>query len=76
MTELRFPKSVYPGEHVDEALKLYARFGSFERSEEDDTWIVRVEASTPARERRLAGELGNYALGLVVQNRIVIEKRS
>ena len=69
MTVLRFPKSVYPGENVDEALKLYARFGSFERNEEDDAWIVRVQASTPARERRLSGELGNYALGLVIEKR-------
>ncbi len=69
MTELRFPKSVYPGEQVDEALKLYERFGTFERSEEDGAWIVHVTASTPARERRLSGELGNYALGLVIEKR-------
>ena len=33
MRELRFPKEVYPGAHVDAAMKVYARFGEFEREE-------------------------------------------
>jgi len=30
---------------------------------------VRVTGKSPARERRVAGELGNYALGLTIKHR-------
>ena len=69
MRTLRFPKDLYPGEHVDEALKLFERYGKLERAEEADAWIVQVEASSRARARRLAGEIANYTLGLTVRNR-------
>lgn len=68
MRTLRFPKSVYPGAQVDAAVKVYERFGTFERSDEDSHWRIDVTASTPERERRLEGELGNYALGLAVRH--------
>ena len=68
MRTLRFPKAVYPGEQVDTAVKVYERFGTFERADEETHWRIDVSASTPERERRLEGELGNYALGLVVRN--------
>ena len=68
MRTLRFPKAVYPGEQVDAAVKVYERFGTFERADEDTHWRIDVSASTPEREKRLEGELGNYALGLVVRN--------
>ena len=68
MRTLRFPKAVYPGEQVDAAVKVYERFGTFERADEGSHWRIDVSASTPERERRLEGELGNYALGLVVRN--------
>lgn len=70
MRTLRFPKAVYPGEQVDAAVKVYERFGTFERADEDTHWRIDVSASTPEREKRLEGELGNYALGLVVQQGI------
>lgn len=70
MRTLRFPKAVYPGEQVDAAVKVYERFGTFERADEDTHWRIDVSASTPEREKRLEGELGNYALGLVVRNGI------
>lgn len=74
MRTLRFPKSVYPGEQVDAAIKVYERFGSFERADEDTHWRVDVSSSTPEREKRLEGELGNYALGLAVQHRKAAEE--
>ncbi len=67
MTEMRFHRTVYMGEALDEAMKVYASFGSFEQAEEPNHWIVRVTAKRAARERDLAGEFANYALGLTIR---------
>jgi len=67
--ELRFDKGLYPGEQVDAAVKVFARYGRLETRDDDASWIVAITAKTPAHERRLAGELGNYALGLTLRHR-------
>jgi hypothetical protein len=67
MRELRFHRELYRGECVDEALKVFDRFARIERAEEDDYWVVRLEAGSEARERRIADELSNYALGLTIR---------
>jgi hypothetical protein len=67
MIELRLHRALYRGECVDEALKALAAYASFERAEEPEHWVVRVTAASPERERRVAGELGNRALGLTVR---------
>ncbi len=69
MIELRFHRDVYVGECVDRAVKVYAKLGEFELSEQDQHWVVKLSAKDPKKERRIAGELGNYALGLSAQNR-------
>lgn len=69
MRELRFDKTLYEGTQVDAAVKLYAGYGTLTLEDSDAAWIVRVEASSRARERRLAGELANYALGLSIRTR-------
>ncbi len=69
MREVRFHRELYRGEHVDQAIKVYARFASIERAEEEQYWIVRVASKTPERERRVADELANYALGLSIEGR-------
>lgn len=69
MREVRFHRELYPGEHVDRAIKVYDRFARIERAEEESHWVVRVDAPTPERARRVADELANYALGLAVQGR-------
>ena len=48
---------------------MFAAHGEFHMSEETDTWVVKLRALKPgpARTRRLAHELANYALGLTVQ---------
>ncbi len=69
MRTLRFPKTLYPGEHVDEALKTFDRFGTITRAEDETAWVVQIEASSRAKARRLAGEIANFALGLTVRNR-------
>lgn len=66
---LRFPKEVYPGELVDQASKVYAKFGGIELESEEDAWLVHVSASSAARLSRLMGEIGNYALGLTIEQR-------
>lgn len=69
MTELRFHRSVYAGNAVDEAVKRFGPFAAFELQEEPEHWIVRLRAPTPEREARVAGELGNYALGTTIKHR-------
>jgi len=65
--ELRLHRALYDGAAVDAALQVYAAHGRIERAEEPAHWVVRVTATSPARERRVALELANYALGLTRQ---------
>lgn len=67
MIELRLHRELYRGECVDEAMKALGAYAAFERAEEPAHWVVRVTAASPERERRVAGELGNRALGLTVK---------
>ncbi|HEY3820997.1 MAG TPA: HxsD-like protein [Polyangiaceae bacterium] len=69
MTPLRLHREIYRGNAVDEALGVFASYGTFERREEAAYWVVEITARTPERERRIAGELGNYALGLTTKGR-------
>jgi hypothetical protein len=66
VTELRFHRTLYRGTAVDEAIKVYTSYATLEPLEEGDHWVVRVSSTSPARERRIARELANYALGLTV----------
>jgi hypothetical protein len=66
VTELRLHRTLYLGTAVDEAIKVYGAYATFEQQEQDDHWVVRVSSTSPARERRVARELANYALGLTV----------
>ncbi len=65
--DLRFHRDLYAGPAIDEAVKVFARFGEFQLSETPDAWCLRLRAVRPAQTRRLAHELANYALGLTVQ---------
>jgi hypothetical protein len=64
--ELRFHRELYDGNAVDEAMKVFGAHATFEQAEEPKHWIVRVTGSDVAREKRIAGELANYALGLTI----------
>jgi hypothetical protein len=66
--QVRFHRSLYAGEAVDEAVKAFAAFGAFDLVEEAEHWVVRVTARDPAEERQLVGELANYALGTSLKN--------
>jgi hypothetical protein len=69
LTELRFHRDLYAGAAIDEAVKVYARFASFELTEEAAHWVVRISASSDARAAQVARELGNYALGITIRAR-------
>lgn len=69
MREVKFHRDIYQGDLIDAAVKLYEKFGTFALAEEGEHFVVRIESKNEARERRLAGELGNYALGLTIQQR-------
>jgi hypothetical protein len=65
--ELRFHRELYEGKAVDEAIKTFGKFATFEQAEEPTYWIVRVTAKDATRERRVANELSNFALGLTIR---------
>ncbi len=69
MTALRLHRDLYAGKAVDEAVAVFAPHATLERKDEPSHWVVQIAAATPQRERRVAGELGNYALGLTVKGR-------
>lgn len=73
MIELRLARSLYAGSAVDEAARVFAPYAAIELIEDPihfaDYWIVRVTAAAPDRERAVAGELANHALGRTVQKR-------
>ncbi len=68
MIELRFHRGLYEGKALDEALKTYATYATFEQAEEQTHWVIRVTGSSPARERKIADELANFALGLTIRS--------
>jgi hypothetical protein len=59
-------RDLYRGVAVEEAVKVYGSYATLERVEVDNHWAVRVTGSSPERERQIAGELANFALGLTV----------
>ena len=68
MITLRFHRAVYDGKAVDEAAKAYGSFATLELAEEPEHWVIKLSAPTPERERMVAGELGNFALGTTIRN--------
>jgi hypothetical protein len=64
---LRLHRAVYRGTSIDEAVKVFSGHAAFRLTEEPSDWVVAVTAEKPERERRIAGEFGNYALGLTIQ---------
>lgn len=67
MIELRFHREIYAGEAIDEALKVFDRFATWEREQAEDAWVVRCTHDDTAREHKVAHELANYALGLTIR---------
>lgn len=66
MIEVRLHRFLYLATAVDEAAEVYGPYAALERVDVDDYWAVRVTGASPERERQIAGELANYALGVTV----------
>lgn len=64
MIERRFHRSIYDVRAVEGAVRVLERFATLAVSEEGEHHVVRVTAKSAARERRVANELCNHALGL------------
>jgi hypothetical protein len=69
VTVLKFDRALYAGPSIDEAVKIFAGFAEFTLAEEPAAWVVQLTAGTPARERQVARELSNCALGLTIRGR-------
>lgn len=67
MKELRFHRDLYPGEAVDAAIKTFEPWAEVTRQSSPTHWILQITAGSAAAERRIAGELSNFALGLTVR---------
>jgi hypothetical protein len=67
MIELRFARELYLGTAVDEAVKAFGELAEFELKEEPEAWVVVLRAKDERREKKIAGELGNFALGITIQ---------
>lgn len=68
MRELSFSDAVYADAAVDEAIAAFAQYAQIERLREGINTLVRVTADSPTRERRVAGELANFALGMTIRD--------
>lgn len=64
MIERRFHRSIYDVRAVEGAVRALERFATMSLAEEGEHHVVRVTAKSPARERKVADELCNHALGL------------
>ncbi|MCH9682787.1 MAG: HxsD-like protein [Deltaproteobacteria bacterium] len=64
MKELRFHRDLYSGDAVDRAVETFEGWADVARTESPTHWIVQISGRSPAAERRIAGELSNFALGL------------
>ena len=69
MIELRFHRELYDGKAVDEALQIFGAHATFEQADEPAHRIVRLTGPDVAREKRIAGEFANYALGLTIRSK-------
>jgi hypothetical protein len=67
MIELRFCRSLYSGQALDQAIKTFAAHAECTREMTDAAWVVEVTARRPDRERMVAHELANFALGLTIE---------
>ena len=66
---LRFHKTLYDGEAVDQAVKELSDWAEFTLSEEDGYWVVAIAPGEDVDGAMVRGELSNYALGLTIERR-------
>ena len=67
MIELRFHRDLYAGTAIDAALVRLSGYAAFERAVDGEHFVVKVLGDDDKRVRKVARELGNFALGLTVE---------
>lgn len=69
MIELTFSEAIYSGEALDVALRTFAEFGEFQRSQRDGYFVVQCSPKGEHSTELVADELANYALGVTIEAR-------
>lgn len=66
---LRFHRTLYAGTAIDAALQRFASVANttFDRREEGEYFVVEITSTSDARTKKIARELGNFALGLTIE---------
>jgi len=65
--EKRFHRELYEASSVDDAVTTFADYATLERADDATHLVVRIAAADAARERKIAAELANFALGLTIR---------
>ena len=73
MRELRLHHELYSLPAVQKTLKVFSGAGRVELHQEMPHYRVEIVGETREREAELAGELGNYALALTVEERRTVD---
>jgi hypothetical protein len=76
LIEVRLHRELYTAAAVEAAMQVYAPYAGLERHDDADHWGVRVSAPAAERERRVAGELANYVLGVTMKTRAAGDGRT
>ncbi len=66
MIELSFHRDLYSERAVDEAAEAFASVADIERGQSEEAMVLRVESRYPRHERRILGQLKNYALARTI----------
>lgn len=69
MIELRLRRALYRDAAVDEAVKTFGAYATIDRGDDGSHFVVRVSGKDVEREKRIANELGNWALGATIRTR-------
>ena len=69
MVRLDFHYQLYSAAALDRTVELYREHAATEREQGPAHYRVEIEAGDAEIERQLAGEIGNYALALTVEER-------
>ena len=68
MINVQLHREIYASSAVDEAVEVFSRYGNIAKQDVGSHWSFAIEVPVSAdRERQLAGEFCNYALGLTVR---------
>ena len=69
MIALRLNRALYDAAALDEAIAVFAAHASIDRADDASHFVLGVRSikENAERERRIAGELANWALGATIK---------